>query len=159
MRASTFSIILYTLTDVAHALYAGKYCPLACQTSVNYVTFNDTDPSLSRRIRACRSEWRVTSLYLCFEEFCTQDGQTEKWIENQKPWCEEHANVTLPPFHDVVDRWTRDDKAKVRRLDAGEALGFPSVDEVVIPSDVLLRRAFTTMVRRPLVMPKEATKC
>jgi hypothetical protein len=159
MRASTFSIILYTSTDVAHALYSGKYCPLACQTSVNYVTFNDTDPSLSRRIRACRSELRVTSLYLCFEEFCTQDGETEKWIENQKPWCEEHANVTLPPFHDVVDRWTRDDKAKVRRLDAEEALGFPSVDEVVIPSDVLLRRAFTTMVRRPLVMLKEATKC
>ncbi|KAI4947095.1 hypothetical protein J4E86_008719 [Alternaria arbusti] len=145
MRTSSISIILYTLTGASHALYSGKYCPLACETGVNYVTFNDTDPSLSSKIRGCQSELRLTSLYLCFDEFCIQDGQTEKWIENQKPWCEAHANITLPSFRDVLDQWTPDDKARVTRLAAEKALKFPTIDEVVIPSDELVRRAFTTM--------------
>lgn len=147
MRTSSISIILYTLTGASHALYSGKYCPLACETGVNYVTFNDTDPSLSSKIRGCQSELRVTSLYLCFDEFCIQDSQTEKWIENQNPWCEAHANITLPSFRDILDQWTPDDKARVTRLSAEKALRFPTIDEVVIPSDELVRRAFTTMVR------------
>ncbi|KAI4637352.1 hypothetical protein J4E83_000167 [Alternaria metachromatica] len=145
MRTSSISIILYTLTGASHALYSGKYCPLACETGVNYVTFNDTDPSLSSKIRGCQSELRVTSLYLCFDEFCIQDSQTEKWIENQNPWCEAHANITLPSFRDILDQWTPDDKARVTRLSAEKALRFPTIDEVVIPSDELVRRAFTTM--------------
>jgi hypothetical protein len=159
MRASSIFIILYTLADVAHSLYSGIYCPLACETSINYVTFNDTDPSLSRKIRACRSDLRVTSLYLCFGEFCKQDGQAERWIEKQNSWCESYANVTLPSFHDVVDQWTPDEKAEVRRLKAEEALEFPRVGDVVIPSDMLVKRAFTTMVWHPPVTSYQTTMC
>jgi hypothetical protein len=153
MRASSISVILYTLADVAQSLYSGKFCPLACETTINYVAFNDTNPSLSRKIRACRSDLRVTSLYLCFEEFCKQDGASEGWIESQKPWCEAYANVTLPSFHNIVDRWTPEETAAVRRLKAEEALGFPSIDEVVIPSNMLVKRAFTTMVQHSPVTP------
>jgi hypothetical protein len=159
MRASSTLLILYILANASHALYSGKYCPLACETGVNYVTFNDTNSSLSSKVRGCRSELRVTSLYLCFDEFCTRDGEIEKWIDNQKPWCEEYANVTLPSFHDVLDRWTPDDKAEVRRLAADEAFEFPTINEVVIPNDDLVRRAFTTMVRFPPVTPEEIMEC
>ncbi|CAN9252134.1 unnamed protein product [Alternaria sp. RS040] len=145
MRALSISIILYTLANVAQSLYSGKFCPLACETTINYVTFNDTDPSLSRKFRACQSDLRVTSLYLCFEEFCKRDGHIEEQIESRNLWCEAHANITLPSFHDVVDRWAPDQRGKIRRLQAEEALEFPSIDEVVIPSDMLVKRAFTTM--------------
>ena len=95
---------------------------------------------------------RVTSLYLCFGEFCKRDGHIEEWIESQNLWCEAYANITLPSFHDVVDRWTPDERGKIRRLQAEEALEFPSIDEVVLPSDMLVKRAFTTMVQFSSVM-------
>jgi hypothetical protein len=149
MRVHPILITLFALTNVAHALYSGKYCPQACETSINYITFNDTDPWLSKKVRACRSELRITSLYLCFDEFCQQDGELKEWIEGQRPWCEEHAGVTLPPFHDVVDGWTGDEKVGVRRIRADEALNFPHLNEFVIPNGNFFERAITTMVRLP----------
>jgi hypothetical protein len=147
MRIHTLFVTLFTLTHVTSATYSGKYCPLACETSINYVSFNDTNPSLSRKIGSCRSKLRTTSLYLCFDEFCKQDGQTQEWIKGQTSWCDEHANVTLPSFPDVVDRWTPDEKASVRRIAADELLKFPHLGEIIVPDASFFDRAFTTMVR------------
>jgi hypothetical protein len=147
MRAHLVFTTLYAFTNVTHALYPGKYCPLACETSINYVTFNDTDSWLSRKVRQCRSELRTTSLYLCFDEYCASHEEVEEWIGEQTPWCEEHAGVTLPAFHDLVNRWSPDGKAGVKRLPADKALEFPVIDEVVIPAGRFFERAFSTMVR------------
>jgi hypothetical protein len=151
--------LLYAFTHVTNALCAGKYCPLACETSINYVTFNDTDSWLSRKVRQCRSEFRVTSLYLCFDEYCKDDEETEAWLGDQTSWCEEHAGVTLPTFRDVMDRWTPDGKAEVRRLHADQALSFPSLNEIVIPDGRFFQRAFSTLVGLPAVRLHSATKC
>ncbi|KAF1834927.1 ferric-chelate reductase [Decorospora gaudefroyi] len=113
MRTYPVFIISFAFLNVAKALYSGKYCPLACETSINYATFNDTDPWLSKK--------------------------------DQKPWCDEYAGVTLPYFHDIVRRWTSEEKAEVRRLSAEEALQFPYLGEIVIPKETFFERAFTTV--------------
>jgi hypothetical protein len=146
MRIPTGLLYLSTLLNVASALFAGRFCPLACDFTLNYATFNDTDAWLSKKVRSCRSDLRVTSLYLCFEEYCADDGEREIWIEDQRPWCDEHAGVTLPPFHNVVDRWTSDDRAGLRRLEAEAALLFPMLDGVVVPEEHFFNRASTTLV-------------
>ncbi|KAF1937043.1 ferric-chelate reductase [Clathrospora elynae] len=145
MLVHVISFTILALANVTIALYSGKYCPLACETSISYLTFNDTDPWLSRKVRSCRSELRITSLYLCFDEYCEEDRDITRWIVDQSPWCDEHAGVTLPSFHDVVDRWTSDDKVGVMRLHADEALVFPRMSKVVIPDGRFFERAFTTM--------------
>ncbi|RAR08078.1 ferric-chelate reductase [Stemphylium lycopersici] len=129
----------------AHALYSGKFCPLACETVANYATFNDTDPSLSRKVNACLSDLRITSLYLCFDGYCENDGEVAKWIAGQNPWCYNHANVTLPSLQDVVSQWPPESKAKVERISATEALTFPHLDHLVIPESTFFDRVFTTM--------------
>jgi hypothetical protein len=146
MRISIGLTYLSTLLHVASALFAGRFCPLACDLTLSYATFNDTDAWLSKKVRSCRSELRITSLYLCFAEYCADDGEREKWIEDQSPWCDEYAGVTLPPYHDVVDRWTSLDITRLRRLEAEVALSFPVLDEVVVSEEQFFNRAFTTLV-------------
>lgn len=136
-----------SFANVASASNSGKWCPRACELTLNYATFNDTDPWLSHKVRQCRSRLRTTSLYLCFEEFCTfDDGEVPKYIAESTEWCDEHAGVTLPSFHDVVDGWTPEDKARLPRYSAAKAVEWPVLNTAVIPDDDFFERAFTTLV-------------
>jgi hypothetical protein len=140
-----FSIL--GLENVAGALHSGKWCPRACDLTLGYATFNDTDPWLSRKVRQCRSELRVTSLYLCFDEFCKlNDGEVANYIAETSEWCDEHAGVTLPPFHNVVDRWTPDDRAQLQRFTAEKAFKWPVLNNVVLPDKAFFERGITTLV-------------
>lgn len=139
-------VTLFSSLHVATALYSGKWCPLACDATLNYATFNDTDVWLSRKVRSCRSELRVTSLYLCLDEYCVDDGKREGWIADQSVWCDEHAGVTLPSYQEVVERWKSGDDKVVKKLTADEAMSSPVLSEVVVPDPSFFVRAFTTMV-------------
>ncbi|KAF2819445.1 ferric-chelate reductase [Ophiobolus disseminans] len=145
MRVPPSLLCIVVSLHVTSALFAGRFCPLACDLTLNYATFNDTDPWLSKKVRSCRSKLRITSLYLCFDEYCKDDREREKWIRGQSPWCDEHAGVTLPAYQDVVDQWTPNKRAGLRRFDADEAKAFPVLNEVVIPRESFHERAFTTM--------------
>lgn len=141
------TLLLSGLSNVANALRSGKWCPGACDLTLGYATFNDTDPWLSRKVRQCRSELRVTSLYLCFDEFCNlNDGEVPTHIAEISEWCDERAGVTLPPFHDVVDRWTSKDRAALPRYGAEKAAKWPVLNTVVLPENAFFERAFTTLV-------------
>ncbi len=141
------TLFIFGLANVAGALRSGKWCPRACDLTLGYATFNDTDPSLSRKVRQCRSELRITSLYLCFDEFCNlSDGEVPKFITESSEWCNEHAAVTLPPFHDVVDRWTADDRAGLPRYSADRANEWPVLNETVLLEEDFFERGFTTLV-------------
>lgn len=143
----SYLLSLASLSHVTQALVSGKFCPSACEFTLQYVIFNDTDASLSRKVRACRSQLRITSAYLCFNQYCEDDGEKEKWIKEQSTWCEENAGVKLPEFHDVLDAWAAEDIASVRRVHFDEVQSNPVVDEVALPDLTFLERAYTTMVR------------
>jgi hypothetical protein len=132
---------------VTSALYSGSFCPGACDFTLTYATFNDTEPQLSKKVRSCRSELRITSVYLCFAQYCENDGAREQWIRERSNWCHAHAGVALPDFHEVVDHWTAPNIAKVHRLDADEAMSLPTLMELALPDADFFERAFTTMVR------------
>ncbi|KAL6704881.1 hypothetical protein ACN47E_007564 [Coniothyrium glycines] len=144
MRYRSLVITVYTLGHVA-ASYVGRFCPLACELTLNYVTFNDSDTWLSRKVQACRSGLRTESLYLCFDQFCKYEEDIEQWIQGQSTWCEEHAGITLPGFHDVIDTWSPSGKAAVKRLSLEEATNTSVISEIVIPYETFFERAFTTM--------------
>jgi hypothetical protein len=142
---TTLSILC--LTNVAYALRSGKYCPRACELTLNYATFNDTDPWLSRKVRQCRSNLRITSLYLCFDEFCDlTDGEVARFIAENREWCDEHAGVTLPSFHEVVDQWSSEERAQLPKHTAEKAMTWPVLSTAVIPEAGFLERAFATLV-------------
>ncbi|KAF2125976.1 ferric-chelate reductase-like protein [Dothidotthia symphoricarpi CBS 119687] len=146
MRTASISLILsFSLADVTTALYVGKWCPRACDLTLDYATFNDTGAQQSRKARKCRSEKHITSLYLCFEEYCKDDGERDSFLHEEVTWCEERIGVTLPSYQDVVNRWTPEYKAGVKRLSADEGLEFPILGEVVVPDDMFFERAFTTL--------------
>lgn len=90
---------------------------------------------------------RVTSLYLCFDDFCNlDDGEIPKFIAENSEWCDEHAGVTLPPLHNVVNHWTPDEKARLPRYNAEDAFEWPILTTVVLPDKVFFERGFTTLV-------------
>ncbi|KZM23559.1 oxidoreductase [Ascochyta rabiei] len=140
------TVFLLGLPNIADALRFGKWCPRACDLTLGYATFNDTDPWLSRKIRQCRSELRVSSLYLCFDDFCDlNDGEVPRYIAETSEWCDEHAGVTLPSLHDVVDHWTPEDRAQLPRLSAEKALKWPVLSSVVFLDESFFERGFTTL--------------
>lgn len=151
MRVSSTLLCLPYLLHVTNALYSGRFCPSSCDLTLGYAIFNDTDSWLSRKVRQCRSELRISSLYLCFGEYCKDDGQREKWIKDQSLWCDEFAGVTLPAYHDIVDQWRSNDIAQLRRLNIDEAISAPVLEEVVLPDPSFFERSFTTMVRALLL--------
>jgi hypothetical protein len=146
---TALGLIPLALPHVVTALRSGRWCPAACDLSLNYVTFNDTEPWLGRKVRACRSELHVTSRYLCFREYCEEDAEIGKLIVEQSAWCDEHAGAALPLYHDVVDLWMGEDVAGVKRLEADDAFKAPVLTEVVIPDEAFFERAFTTLVCVP----------
>jgi hypothetical protein len=147
MRAPLHIVLGLIHLHVVDALYSGRFCPAACDFTLNYPTFNDTDPGLSKKVRSCKSELRITSLYLCFTQFCEEDSAEDVWLGDEILWCDEHADVTLPNLHDVVDNWTEQDIAAIKRLDVNEAESLPLLNELVLPDARFFEQAFTTMVQ------------
>ena len=130
----------------AAPLHSGKYCPQSCEAIFNYITFNDTDTGPSWKIRKCRSELSVTAVYLCLDVHCrSDDGEVAKWIGTWSAWCSKHSGNELPEFHNIVDPWTAEEIAKVRRFNATEALLFPVVDALTLPDDDFFEDAFATL--------------
>lgn len=158
MRFGHFFVTSYAINYVTATLYNGKFCPLACELTLNYVTFNDTDAWLSKKVQSCKSALRATSLYLCFDRFCERETDIDVWIQGQRPWCEQHAAIILPAFHDIVDKWSSDDKAAARRLEVEEALNLTTQNDVIIPSDAFFHRAFVTMVCQAYLRNPSKTK-
>lgn len=142
-------LLIISYADVADALRSGKWCPRTCDLTLGYATFNDTDPWLSRKVRQCRSDLWITSLYLCFDEFCSKDFRdVPDYIAVTSEWCDQHAGVTLPTIQNVVDHWTLEERAQIPRLSAENAFKGPTLQSVVLPDNSFFERGFTTLVGR-----------
>lgn len=130
--------------QITNALRSGKFCFSGCELGLGYANFNDTDPMLSKKIRSCHSILRSTSLYLCFEEYCKDEGR-EEWLWGANETCRVVADVSMVSY-DLIANYAPDDIARIRRLKGEEALSYPSLNEVVIPDEAFFERAFTTLV-------------
>lgn len=143
-------ILLFALLEicnVAAGLRSGKHCFDGCELTLNYVDFSDTDHSLSKKIRTCRSELRASSLYLCIDQYCKEGGR-KQWLIGANETCLRISNVTLPSYT-IIERFTPEDVANLRRLHAEEGMwnSDPTVlNEVVIPDEAFFERAFKTLV-------------
>jgi hypothetical protein len=141
----SFSCIISGALSTA-PLHSGKYCPQSCEAIFNYITFNDTDVDQKWKIRKCRSELSVTGVYLCLDMHCRKDDrEVDKWLTSWGAWCEQHAGNELPELHDVVDRWTPEDIAGVRRFNMTEAVSFPTVHTLALPDDDFFESVFNTL--------------
>lgn len=147
MRLQQVSLVTCMFADVAVTLRSGRYCPVACDTTLNYATFNDTDSSLSKKVRSCQSGLRVTSFYLCLDWYCEFDKSSASYVGEQSEWCDKHAGGALPGYHQLVNHWKTQHGTNVTKLRADEAFEWPNLYQVVIPDSSFFERAFTTIVR------------
>lgn len=128
---------------IAAALESGKWCFAGCELALGYVDFNDTGAG-AKKITSCRSRLRATSTYLCIDEYCSKDGR-ENWLHSANETCQHNSNVFLPPFEIIAD-YTPEDRARIERLTADDAFGYPTLEGVVIPEKSFFERAFKTLV-------------
>lgn len=147
MRNVRFSVFLLAWSlQRALALRAGRWCFEGCETNINYVEFNDTDLAIgSHKSRACHSQLRVSSLYLCIQELCEADGR-EAWLNQANDSCLKLANASLPSYDDVLSKYSQDQRQRIRRLSADQAFTRPLLGEVVIPEVSFHERASSTLV-------------
>lgn len=131
---------------VTAALRSGKHCFGGCDLTLNYIDFNDTEPGLSKKIRSCRSVLHATSVYLCYDVYCEEDGR-EQWLRGLNETCEKTVGESMPGWS-VVEGLTDEDIERVRRLRADEASWQrrpPPFGEVALPDEVFFDRAFMTL--------------
>ena len=149
----TLFLILAGTSGVAATLQSGKYCFEGCLYTLGCVTFNDTSPVLSRKIRTCKSALRATSLFLCIHNYCNVDGRTE-WLNGQNGTCQKTTGLSLPPY-DVISKYLGD-VGVVRRLTAEEGFcdgNAVTLGEVTIPDERYFERAFRTLVGSLSALP------
>ncbi|KAF2279748.1 uncharacterized protein EI97DRAFT_413032 [Westerdykella ornata] len=147
MRHLLWPLLLFVHTrHVAAAVRRGGHCFDACDLTLTYLDFNDTDRALSKKSRTCQSALHATSLYLCIDEHCVEDGR-EEWLDGVNGTCQNAAGISIPPWT-IIDTFTPEDRAHVRRLKAEEGMWYsrgPPLNEVVLPDDDFFDRAFKTL--------------
>ena len=141
-------LFLFGTGHLAGAVKRSDFCLNACELTLNYVDFVDTNSTLPKKTRRCQSILFASSLYLCAWEYCKADSHG-LWLVEKNEQCVRLANVTLPPY-DIIRNYTDDDVAGLRRLSAQEDLWNGAqtyLSEVVIPEAAFFDRAFKTLVR------------
>jgi hypothetical protein len=147
MHRTVLVLLLGTICDAVYALRSGRHCFGGCELTLDYVNFNDTDPSLSRKRRSCQSMLHTISLFLCIDNYCTAGGR-ERWLRTSNETCETTTNETLPPFK-IIDTWSSEDVARLRRLRAEEGMWNSEpllLGEIVIPDEAFFERGYKTLV-------------
>ncbi|KAF1968416.1 ferric-chelate reductase-like protein [Bimuria novae-zelandiae CBS 107.79] len=143
MRSIVFVLFLFTKSVFSHvALRSGRWCFGGCETVVNYANFNDTG-SDSKKVRLCEGILRATSLYLCIDEYCEENGR-DAWLQDTNETCHQRVNASLPP-HSIIDKYGPEERAEIKRLSAEEAFTWPTLSEIVIPDVKIFERAFRTL--------------
>ena len=146
MRQGLLLLFLFGASNAASNLRTGTHCFDACDLTLNYVDFNDTDRSLSKKVRTCGSVFHASSLYLCADVYCEENGR-EEWLAGANKTCEETVGERLPSWS-VIEEYTEEDVAGLRRLRAEEGLWDSEkvvLGEVVIPDQDFFGRAFRTI--------------
>jgi hypothetical protein len=124
----------------------GEHCFMGCELSINYVDFNDMGLAL-RKVEPCQSKLRATSLYLCIDEYCSDQGK-EEWLWATNKTCQLIANTSMPPY-DIIAEYGPDRRAALRRVSAAEAFAHPLMKEPWLPDGPFFTRAFKTIVWLP----------
>lgn len=148
MVCATTLLVSFILTKSTVVAYkpTGKYCPQSCEITLDYVSFNDTDAGLSKKIRHCRSDKHITSVYICLNTYCqSYNADIAQWLDEQDTWCYQHDKQHLPDYHDVIGSWSPEQIAQIRRFDYTESQSWPVFDTVVLPNDSLFERTFSTL--------------
>jgi hypothetical protein len=143
-------VLLSSIFHVADTLKAGKYCFAGCDLTLNYVGFNDTS-SVPKRMASCQSKLRALSLYLCIDEYCSDEGRGD-WLQGTNDTCQWSANASLPPYS-IVAEYGPEERAALKRLSADEAFSQPTLGEEVLPDEPFFQRAFDTLVCFSLLFP------
>ncbi|KAF2714712.1 hypothetical protein K504DRAFT_456908 [Pleomassaria siparia CBS 279.74] len=143
MRICIFLILFAGSSWSVFALESGRSCFEGCLYALNCLDFNDTNPALSRQTRTCQSVLRATSLYLCVEKYCTDEGRAN-WLNKNNATCQTSTGVSLPPYDVIAGH----DFDGVRRLKAEEGMCGSApihLGEPTIPDDLFFERAFRTL--------------
>jgi hypothetical protein len=142
-----FVLLLTLRRNVEAFLIPEKYCFSGCELSIGYVSFSDAGPT-SKKVESCQSILRATSLYLCIDEYCGDEGR-EKWLRGANETCQQIANTSMPPY-DTIAAYGPPERAGLWRLSAEEAFERPVLGDVWLPDDTFLTRAFKTVVWLPV---------
>ena len=132
----------------ADSIWSGGPCLSACQLCLNYVDFAGKPPDASFLEKQCEGGLRATSLYLCAAIHCPD----EDMVEGLKPLNERCRAIDSPlPGLDILAGYTEEEREGVRRIRKVNEDGENVYDEVVVPSEALLRLATDTLVHQAIL--------
>ncbi|TDZ13457.1 Ferric/cupric reductase transmembrane component B [Colletotrichum spinosum] len=138
-----FVAATYLVTSASAALGSGSICFDACQNALRQPHFNDTAPGKSKLIAACESTLHIKSMYLCTDIHCNAKLR-DLGLRNLNQTCEKYMNTSLPPF-EIVEGYTKQQIADLRRLNESDATDKTILNEVVLPEETFWQLWFDTL--------------
>ena len=108
------------------------------------IKFTDSDGGVPR-VKQCRSELAIKSLYLCTKLYCLEENRVEG-LDAQNLTCQTSLQVSLPPW-DIVANYTEDDLVRLTKFEEAEYESGSVFSEAAIPSSHLFNLAYSTLVR------------
>ena len=128
-------------------------CFSACQTALRGPTYTDVAPDANFLYKECHSTLMQTSIFLCVRSNChdaTTDGsfdyRTMAGLARLNETCTKYMNAPLPPLDSVLDQYTDDVMARMRRLQRYESDPATNVSEPVITTEQLYENSYDTLV-------------
>ncbi|KAM0287043.1 hypothetical protein ACHAQH_000728 [Verticillium albo-atrum] len=115
----------------------------SCELGLGYVHFDDVGVNASKLSQRCESQQRILSLYLCLKVYGAE-GVGIAGLNHENETCQAWRNTALPPF-DIVDAYSKDDLARLRRIGMEQQKDGAHVNEVIMLSETLYRAAFDTL--------------
>lgn len=141
-------LLLSALHVPAHAAAAHSrpICLQSCTHCLKTAIFEDGFSHNPAAEQFCRSQLKLTSLYLCMDLHCRVQ-EREYGVELLSSSCEEKYDVSVPRFEDVVSGYTDEDVARLHRVEFTEEPKKEIFEEAVVPTGKYFRLWFGTLVR------------
>ncbi|EPE06998.1 ferric-chelate reductase [Ophiostoma piceae UAMH 11346] len=129
-----------------------ELCFSACQTALRGPTYTDVAPDANFLYKECHSTLMQTSIFLCVRSNCrdsTTDGsfdyRTMAGLVRLNETCTKYMNAPLPSLDSVLDQYTDDVMARMRRLQRYESDPATNVSEPVITTEQLYENSYDTL--------------
>ncbi|KAG5659504.1 hypothetical protein KAF25_002063 [Fusarium avenaceum] len=126
------TILISTFGQATASSVDPKLCGKACRQTFRTLRFADAPKGVFFSVQECTSLLYQTSLHLCWDIHCTKDvWEDESQMMNQT--CQD-INGSYLPSHDIIDGFTDQDKARIRRFNATNPDRTSPFDVLMLPS-------------------------
>jgi hypothetical protein len=139
----------FTPYVLADGLNKPENCVASCQTALLEVVFSTSKAKGSKGIKACDDQLRISSLYLCSKEYCS-DRQQRVGVEHIVESCQTGYGISLPDYQTYISSVSEEALQDTPRYTV-DNITKKAVNHTLIPTNELYIIAYRSTVSLSMI--------